>query len=79
VTLEAAIACATSEAELFGIPMAVYRLPGWPAEQYGVRAAAKLPQTAEISLTVASERMADVEAVAAPAASAPEGGQGSLF
>jgi hypothetical protein len=79
VTLEAAIVCATSEAELFGIPMAVYRLPGWPVEQYGVRAAAKLPQTAEISLTVATEHTPEVEAAAPPAASAPEGGQGSLF
>lgn len=73
MTRAAAVDTAAREAKLFGLTMAVYRLPAWPAEVYGVRAVAKLPSEAR--------QFERFDGVPLPpvAPSAPAAGQGSLF
>lgn len=72
MTREAAVGIAREEAVRFGLPMAVYRLPAWPVDVYGVRVTTKLPSEA-----LQFERFEGVPL--APTEPAPAIGQGSLF
>jgi hypothetical protein len=42
-----AIAAAKRDCGLFGLAMAVYRLPAWPPDVYGARASHRLPPEAQ--------------------------------
>jgi len=78
MTLDQATETAAREARLFGLPMAVYRLPSWPSDVYGVRSAGKLPLEARRIETFEPPPSALSPQPPAPPTAAADP-QGSLF
>jgi hypothetical protein len=77
-----AIAAAKRDCGLFGLAMAVYRLPAWPPDVYGARASHKLPPEAQRldEFTPPPAERAAAAAVPQLEAVADDGGaQGRLF
>lgn len=73
--LDSAKSTALGMSNRFGIDVVVFRLPGWSADEYGIKPIAEVPAGAEIAETFIYSRASVPAKAEAPAVPA----QGGLF